>query len=438
MNNFEKGIFKFYKNFCLYNDVGIHTAEFNIKVTRNTFMDIYCKNYSFMKAMNNKDHTKFSNLEKDFPNASYYDTNSIFHKEYGKYPTINLTNGIRVEFSIAKEFGNFKIIADPILFMESRSRKFRSEEYNYLQISPLDYDFWKKFVETFKAFLMKWKVPKYLVDKLKPSRVDFCANIRTDKNFPIKKYFKYMRIMPKYYRFNDKNKSIGILDLCQCSSEKDLKRKSRYENMVKFGNSAHSITLYDKIVEQRDVHGRSYPGIYLIRIEYQPERAKIQSVVNKMIDSGCFGEEFKKWYDPNSYGEDLVKTLHLLSKVASFAILMAITEFFPTEHICSKKKTYSKISKIKCSDKIKNLMYKFVDIMSANLSHDAMKNSIKDFKNMYGCYSYYKVIHLLYENNIAPVYLADSDKTFAYHTYPSIRDMYLSAVQNACDERKMN
>lgn len=66
MNNFEKGIFKFYKNFCLYNDVGIHTAEFNIKVTRDTFMDIYCKNYSFMKAMNNKDHTKFSNLEKRF------------------------------------------------------------------------------------------------------------------------------------------------------------------------------------------------------------------------------------------------------------------------------------------------------------------------------------------------------------------------------------
>lgn len=438
MNKFEEGNFKYYKKFCMYNDVGIHTIEFNIKVSRDTFMNIYRKNYSFMKAVHNKNPSRFSNLEKDFPNASYYDITSIYHKEYGKYPSINLTNGIKVEFSIAKEFGNFKIIVDPILFMESRSRKFRSDEYNYLQISPLDFDFWKKFVDAFKAFLITWKVPEHLVNNLKPSRVDFCANIRTDKDFPTKTFFKYLRIMPKYHRFNDKNKGIGIIDLCQYPSEKDLKRKSRYENMVKFGNSAHSITLYDKIVEQRDVYNRSYPGIYLIRIEYQPERAKIQSIVNKLIDLSCFGEEFKKWYDPNSYGEDLAKTLHLLSKIASYAILMAISEFFPTEHICSKKKTYSKISKIDCSDNIKNLMYKFVDIMSANLSHDAMKDSIKDFKNLYGVYSYYKVIHLLYDNNIAPVYLADEDKTAAYRSLPSIRDMYLSAVQNACDERKMD
>ena len=68
MNDFEKGDFKFYKNLRLYNDVGIHTIESNIKVSRDTFMSIYCKNYSFMKAMNNKDHTKFSNIE-DFPNS---------------------------------------------------------------------------------------------------------------------------------------------------------------------------------------------------------------------------------------------------------------------------------------------------------------------------------------------------------------------------------
>lgn len=432
MNRIDIGKHKYYKNFYMNDEPSIHTVEFDIRITRKTFMDIYCKSYAFMKSVNKFDGTRFCDFDHYFPCVK-----SMLKRKYGKFPFINLATGLRVKFSIGGEYGHIKIFVDPILFMAGRSKQFNSSEYNYLQISSRDFNFWANFVKEFKNFLLKWKIPESIIDTMKPSRVDFCANIYIDKKFPIKKFFKYIRIMPKYFRFSDKNKSIGIFDECQYSEE-DLKRKSKYENMVKFGNSNHSITLYDKIVEQSNVFGRSYPGIYLIRIEYQPEHGKIEDVINKLYRSGYLGNDFRLWFDPRCYGVKLLYSLYVLSQIAPYAILMAITEFLPTEIIRSKEKTYLRISKIKCNDDTKNLMYKFVDILSTNLSHDDMRNSIKEFKTDYGDYRYYKIMHLLHENNIAPVYLDDLDVTPNYHSYPSIRDMYLSAVQNACNERNMN
>lgn len=91
-------------------------------------------------------------------------------------------------------------------------------------------------------------------------------------------------------------------------------------------------------------------------------------------------------------------------------------------------------------EKTKNAMYEFVDIMSNSTSHSDMQNKIKSFKSMYGSNCYYRVIHLLEANNIAPIYMADDDvKSLGVASLPSVRDIFLSAIKNDIEEnRKLN
>ena len=424
--------FKFYKNFWIYGYVSLHTAEFNIQYPIKQIQRIYAKLYSYMLSVNEKDCTKFVSFKSKFPNLSTNSENSIYQKKTGKYPFISLTNGVRIEISHSKEYGNVKIIVDPILFVRSRLRDFESENYNYLQISPKNLDFWRMFEIIFKKFLEKWEILLLYNDLPKPSRIDFCVNIQTSKNFNLKKYFKYLKRIQKNLRFKDKNNPI------YANQDDMLDPDNKYSNMIKFGNSYHSITLYNKIAEQRGVFKRKYPGMYMLRIEYQVMHQKIESVLTDIVLGGYIGEDIKNSYDPNKYGIDLSYILYLLSLAAPYAILSAISDFFPSAHIRSKKKTYASISKLKCSLNIKKLIFEYVDMLSNEDSYDVVIEDIKHFKDTYGLYSYYTINRLLDENNICPVYLHDADKTSTYHSLPSVRDMYLSAVQNACNERKMD
>ena len=385
-----------------------------------------------MASRHKKDPTKFPNIDM-YPNVNGADyEHSIFSKHIGKYPYISITYGIRIELSNYDEFAHIKFIVDPILFMMSRSKDFDPDTYDYLQIMPIDdYMFIKRFVGKFFDFLTIQRIPDYVIAQICLTRADFCANISIKGRFNLKKYFQYMRILPKYLRFNDKNqyKGIDTGDECQCL------QRSKYQNMVKFGNGCHIITMYDKIAEQRDHFNRKFKDNRLLRIEYQVLNSKIKTIAENAISDGYFGEEYKLWHNPDSFGTNLVDDLWLLANISPYAILNAICMTFPDATIRSRTATFKKISKIECGKKTKNAMYEFVDMMSKSTSHSDMKERIRSFKGMYGDNCYYRVIHLLEENDIAPIYMSDDDvRSLSATSLPSVRDIFLSAIKNDIEE----
>lgn len=434
--------FTLFKNFRLHDNVGLHTIEFTICVTKSTFHSIYCKMYNYMSKVHAIDPSRFDNLD-DYPNLNPFDENCIFRQHSGCYPYISITYGIRVELSHSDEFAHIKFIVDPVLFMAGRKKEFDPDKYDYFKITQCDYLFLSKFVNTFTSYLSKWNVPDFAIDRLKITRVDFCINISILERFNLKKYFQYIRILPKYTRFNDKNKyveiedengSIDTGDTCQCF------RMNKYENMVKFGNKRHTITMYDKVAEQLNHFNRKFRNIKLLRIEYQPENQKIKTIAENVISNGYLDDKIDRRYNTNPFGHSLLDELWFLTFIAPYVILDAINMVFPGATIRSRTATLKRISKIECGKKTKNAMYEFVDIMSNSTSHSDMQNKIKSFKSMYGSNCYYRVIHLLEANNIAPIYMTDDDvKSLGVASLPSVRDIFLSAIKNDIEEnRRLN
>ena len=433
--------FTVFKNFRLRDNVGLHTVEFTACVTKSTFHNIYCKMYNYMSKVHAIDPSRFDNLDR-YPTINPFDENCIFRQHSGCYPYISITYGIRVELSHSDEFAHIKFIVDPVLYMDSRKKEFNPDEYDYFKITQCDYLFLKKFLNTFFAFLSKWNVPDFVIKRLKTTRVDFCVNISILGRFNLKKYFQYMRILPKYTRFNDKNKyvkiedenkSIDTGDTCQCF------RMNKYENMVKFGNNSHTITMYDKVAEQLNHFNRKFRNIKLLRIEYQPENQKIKTIAENVISNGYLDDKIDRRYNTNPFGHSLLDELWFLSFIAPYVILDAINTVFPSATIRSRAVTLKRISKIECGKKTKNAMYEFVDMMSKSTSHSDMKDKIKSFKSMYGDSCYYRVINLLEANNIAPIYMTDDDiRMLGFATLPSVRDIFLSAIKNDLDENKLD
>ena len=442
MDNMPLDDFTLFKNFRLRDNIGLHTVEFTACVTKATFHSIYCKMYSYMSRVHTIDSSKFGNLS-DYPNLNPFDENSIFLQHSGCYPYISLTYGIRVELSHSNEFAHIKFIVDPVLFMAGRKKGFDPDEYDYFQITQCDYIFLKRFLNTFFTYLSKWNVPDFVTKRLKLTRVDFCVNISILGRFNLKKYFQYMRILPKYFRFNDKNKyaeiedeneSIDTGDTCQCF------QMNKYENMVKFGNKCHTITMYDKVAEQLNHFNRKFRNIKLLRIEYQPENQKIKTIAENVISNGYLDDIIDRRYNQNPFGNSLLDELWFLAFISPYVILDAIYTAFPSATIRSRTTTLKRISKIECGKKTKNAICEFVDIMSNSTSHSDMKDKIKSFKSMYGDSCYYRVIHLLEVNNIAPIYMTDDDaRSLSASSLPSVRDIFLSAIKNDIDEnRKLN
>ena len=431
--------FTVFKNFRLRDNVGLHTVEFTACVTKSTFHNVYCKMYNYMSKVHTIDPSRFDNLDK-YPNLNQFDENCIFRQHSGCYPYISITYGIRVELSHSDEFAHIKFIVDPVLYMDSRKKEFDPDEYDYFKITQCDYLFLKKFLNTFFTFLSKWNVPDFVIKRLKTTRVDFCVNISILGRFNLKKYFQYMRILPKYTRFNDKNKyaedenkSIDTGDTCQCF------RMNKYENMVKFGNNSHTITMYDKVAEQLNHFNRKFRNIKLLRIEYQPENQKIKTIAENVISNGYLDDKIDRRYNTNPFGHSLLDELWFLTFIAPYVILDAINTVFPSATIRSRTATLKRISKIECGKKTKNAMYEFVDMMSKSTSHSDMQNKIKSFKSMYGDSCYYRVINLLEANNIAPIYMTDDDiRMLGFATLPSVRDIFLSAIKNDLDENKLD
>ena len=433
--------FTVFKNFRLRDNVGLHTVEFTACVTKSTFHNIYCKMYNYMSKVHAIDPSRFDNLDR-YPTINPFDENCIFRQHSGCYPYISITYGIRVELSHSDEFAHIKFIVDPVLYMDSRKKEFNPDEYDYFKITQCDYVFLKKFLNTFFTFLSKWNVPDFVIKRLKTTRVDFCINISILGRFNLKKYFQYIRILPKYTRFNDKNKyvkiedenkSIDTGDTCQCF------RMNKYENMVKFGNNSHTITMYDKVAEQLNHFNRKFRNIKLLRIEYQPENQKIKTIAENVISNGYLDDKIDRRYNTNPFGHSLLDELWFLSFIAPYVILDAINTVFPSATIRSRAVTLKRISKIECGKKTKNAMYEFVDMMSKSTSHSDMKDKIKSFKSMYGDSCYYRVINLLEANNIAPIYMTDDDiRMLGFATLPSVRDIFLSAIKNDLDENKLD
>lgn len=431
--------FTVFKNFRLRDNMGLHTVEFTACVTKSTFHNVYCKMYNYMSKVHAIDPSRFDNLDR-YPNINPFDENCIFRQHSGCYPYISITYGIRVELSHSDEFAHIKFIVDPVLYMDSRKKEFDPDEYDYFKITQCDYLFLKKFLNTFFTFLSKWNVPDFVIKRLKTTRVDFCINISILGRFNLKKYFQYMRILPKYARFNDKNKyvkdenkSIDTGDTCQCF------RMNKYENMVKFGNNSHTITMYDKVAEQLNHFNRKFRNIKLLRIEYQPENQKIKTIAENVISNGYLDDKIDRRYNTNPFGHTLLDELWFLTFIAPYVILDAINTVFPSATIRSRTATLKRISKIECGKKTKNAMYEFVDMMSKSTSHSDMKDRIKSFKSMYGDSCYYRVINLLEANNIAPIYMTDDDiRMLGFATLPSVRDIFLSAIKNDLDENKLD
>ena len=213
-----------------------------------------------------------------------------------------------------------------------------------------------------------------------------------------------------------------------------FRKRNMYDNMVKFGNSLHSMLLYDKGNEQ-SIHFNRKVRRKILRIEYQTTKKKFTNFINKAAKLGLLGED-AKIYGINLDDLDLASKLYLASKISVHIITLAIDEFFLFPDMLTEEKTMKKIAKIKCTDKIKNAIREFVTMVS-NSNSNNINSNIKAFKDDYGSYTYYKVRNLLDEYNISPVFINEAD-SMQYRKIPSPGGIIISAIANSLYSEENN
>ena len=427
--------YKTHNGFELYGPASIHTISGGGKITRSSFLEIYCAIYAYI------DHAWKSN-----PNEYNYihhlllginpfkDKHSIYNVKSISLPQIPVSPGFRIKLSLYGGFGYALIIADPVLMVNGSKRN--TDEEIYLDIAPVEYEFWKKFVKILKRKMTIWKIPSKIIDSFDPSRIDFCMNVELLRRFNMKSYFNYLRIMPKSIRFEDENKMPGIDPGIYENEQEELywfRKHNMYDNMVKFGNSWHSILLYDKGNEQR-IHFNRKIKRKILRIEYQTKKKKFISIINKAAKLGLLGED-AKIYGINLDDKDLASKLYLASKISVHIITLAIDDFFSFPDLLTEEKTMAKIAKIKCTERMKNIIREFVTIVSnsSNENHSI----IESFTNKYGSYTYHKVRDLLDEYNISPVFINEAD-SMQYRKIPSPGGIIISAIANSLYSEENN
>ena len=244
--------FKIHNGFSLYGPTSIHTISGGGKISRSSFIDIYRSIYRHIEYVRKNDITAYDDIFKSLPKDDPFKyRNTIYNTESLSLPQIPVSPGLRIKLSIYGEFGHVLIIADPALMVYGSKRN--KDDSIYLDIAPVDFNFWKKFVKILKRKMAIWKIPSRIIESFDPTRIDFCMNIEITRRFNMKSYFNYLRIMPKPVRFEDENKMPGIDPGIYENEQEELywfRKRNMYDNMVKFGNSLHSMLLYDKGNEQ--------------------------------------------------------------------------------------------------------------------------------------------------------------------------------------------
>lgn len=428
--------FKIHNGFTLYGPTSIHTISGGGKISRSSFIDIYRSIYRHIKYARKSDITAYNDIFKSLPKDDPFKyRNTIYNTESLSLPQISVSPGLRIKLSIYGEFGYVLVIADPALMVYGSKRN--KDDSIYLDIAPVDFNFWKKFVKILKRKMAIWKIPSRIIESFDPTRIDFCMNIEITRRFNMKSYFNYLRIMPKPVRFEDENKMPGIDPGIYENEQEELywfRKRNMYDNMVKFGNSLHSMLLYDKGNEQ-SIHFNRKVRRKILRIEYQTTKKKFTNIINKAAKLGLLGED-AKIYGIDLDDMDLASKLYLASKISVHIITLAIDEFFLFPDMLTEEKTMKKIAKIKCTDKIKNAIREFVTMVS-NSNSNNINSNIRAFRDDYGSYTYYKVRNLLDEYNISPVFINEAD-SMQYRKIPSPGGIIISAIANSLYSEENN
>lgn len=424
-----KNGYKIHNGFSLYGPSSIHTISGGDNISRSSFLEIYHAIYRHVKYARKANPNAYNDiyhlLLSDNP---FKDKHSIYSVRAISLPQIAVSPGLRIKLSLYGEFGYVLIIADPALMVNGSKRD--KDDSVYLDIAPVDFEFWKKFVRILKRKMSIWKIPNRIIESFDPIRIDFCMNVEITRRFNMKSYFNYLRIMPKPVRFEDKNKMPGIDPGIYEDENEELywfRKRNKYENMVKFGNSLHSILMYDKGNEQH-VHFNRKIRRKILRFEYQTTRKKFISIIAQAAKLGLLGEEAEV-YGINLDDMDLASKLYLASKISVHIITLAIDEFFPFPDMVTEEKTMKKIAKIKCTENMKNAIREFV-ITVSNSNPNNINSAIKAFKDKYSSYTYYTVRDLLAKNNISPVFINNTD-SMQYRKMPSPGGIIISAIANS-------
>ena len=421
--------FKIHNGFVLYGPTSIHTISSGGKISRSSFLNIYRTIYRHITYVRKTNSNAYSDIFNSLPKDDPFEyRNTIYNSKSLSLPQIPVSPGLRIKLSIYGEYGYVLIIADPALMVNGSKRN--KDDSIYLDIAPVDFNFWKKFVKILKQKMAIWKIPNRIIEAFDPSRIDFCMNIEITRRFNMKSYFNYLRIMPKPIRFEDENKMPGIDPGIYENEVEELywfRKRNKFDNMVKFGNSLHSILLYDKGNEQ-SIHFNRKIRRKILRIEYQTTKRKFIDIINKAAKLGLLGESAKV-YGIGLNDLDLASKLYLASKISVHIITLAIDEFFPFPDMTTENKVMKKIEKIMCTEKIKNAIREFVTVVS-NSNLNTINSNIKAFKDKHSSYVYYKVRNLLDEYNISPIFIKNTDAE-RYKTIPSPGGIIISAIANS-------
>lgn len=421
--------FKIHNGFALYGPTSIHTISGGGKISRSSFLDIYRTIYRHITYVRRTDVNAYSDIFNSLPKDDPFKyKNTIYDSKSLSLPQIPVSPGLRIKLSIYGEYGYVLIIVDPALMVNGSKRN--KDDSIYLDIAPVDFEFWKKFVKILKRKMTIWKIPSRIIESFDPSRIDFCMNIEINRRFNMKSYFNYLRIMPKPIRFEDENKMPGIDPGIYENEIEELywfRKRNKFDNMVKFGNSLHSILLYDKGNEQR-IHFNRKVRRKILRIEYQTTKRKFIDIINKASKLGLLGESAKV-YGIRLNDLDLASKLYLASKISVHIIFSIFFMTLFSVVISGKGKNSSMAKVIMCTERIKNAIREFVTVIS-NSNSSNINSNVKAFRDKHGSYAYYKVRNLLDEYNISPVFINDSD-SMQYRKMPSPGGIIISAITNS-------
>lgn len=373
-----------YKNFQIYNEIGIHTLAILVPVNQYEFDWVY--EILLRYATNRKKCENFKRNCYDLTKPLDYS------KKHHEYAPVSLPYGVEVKLNYGNPVSAITVIINPNLFMESRYSGFNFDTYDHISITGRDINFWIAFHYELIEFFKEWKFTALIdPDRWILSRLDVCANIEVGNKFDIQLFEDYHEIVPKR-----NNYKIAF-----------HKRKRVRDNFKEAKNKTQGLVMYDKTLEQSLEYHRIYKGKHVLRIENRLGRKKIKMLLNEIRQTLIC-----------DFPDDAIWQAYAITTMSPLVILNGINAVYYSGTFYPEDKAIKIIQKSHHRDSTKLELIKFLN--SNSLYSEKSKND-----RLY----YRKMLSLFNDLGLSPVCINQYDSYYV-KKIPSIKTVYLSAINN--------
>ena len=411
------------EGFYLYNDPSVHTASICRKVSKSQFLSIFNKirsQFAFkLTAYSEKMKIFFQNYD-----ASYTDPNSTMDGKV--FPEVNVTHGISFQLSYRKfceepygynEFNWLTLKINPRLFVDSHSREFIFDDYDFANVSCRDIDFWKEFDKYYCEFLKEWDLDySFKIGNLK--RTDVAGTIIVPDDFDKPKYIDYLSRMPRSVIFKEANFSDD--------------EQSAHQSLALTKN--RELTFYDKNFEQKKRFKNDC--IYeLLRAEYRISESELNKIISTFFPEITINENTKIWYK-----------LYLISNLSTLVLLKAISTIYPSGDILELNRAKKRIEKPKrwCGYNLhkstrEDLKF-IISAFSKATSFEDIRALDARFRYIFGEWKYYRLLGLLDDLQISPLSLPRPKRNAcgSVTRMPGPKALFMSAIMNSPEKNYLS